>query len=67
MKLVHFELSGVLLDDKTNFTEWIIESPDLFSEYVIELHSQIEGAEGRFVLSEQIAFMISIFLMEDSV
>lgn len=52
MKLVHFELSGVLLDDKTNFTEWIIESPDLFSEYVIELHSQIEGAEGRFVLSE---------------
>lgn len=52
MKLVHFELSGALLDDKTNFTEWIIESPTLFSEYVIEMHSQIEGSEGRFVLSE---------------
>lgn len=52
MKLVHFELSGVLLDDKTNFTEWIIESPTHFSEYVIEMHSQIEGSEGRFVLSE---------------
>ena len=39
MKLVHFDLSGALLDDKTNFTEWIIESPALFSEYIIEMYS----------------------------
>ncbi|MBU5480286.1 type II-A CRISPR-associated protein Csn2 [Blautia sp. MSJ-19] len=53
MKLVHFELSGILLDEKTEFMEWIIEMPEAFSEYVMELSAQIDGGEGRFVLSEK--------------
>ena len=53
MKLVHFELSGRLLEDNGEFTEWIIESPCVFSEYVLELNSQIAGGEGGFVLSEK--------------
>lgn len=53
MRLVHFELSGEILSDKVGFTEWIIESPDIFSEYVLELSAQISGSEGRFVLSEK--------------
>ena len=53
MRLVHFELSGEILSDKVGFTEWIIESPDIFSEYVLELSTQIAGSEGRFVLSEK--------------
>lgn len=53
MRLIHFELSGEILSDKVGFTEWIIESPDIFSEYVLELSDQIAGSEGRFVLSEK--------------
>lgn len=53
MKLVHFELSGIILDEKTEFMEWIIEMPEAFSEYVMELSAQIDGGEGRFVLSEK--------------
>lgn len=53
MKLIHFELSGILLDEKTEFMEWIIEMPEAFSEYVMELSGQIDGGEGRFVLSEK--------------
>lgn len=53
MRLIHFELSGEILSDKVGFTEWIIESPDIFSEYVLELSDQIVGSEGRFVLSEK--------------
>lgn len=33
--------------------ELIIESPQLFGKYVQELRGQIEGAEGRFVLSDE--------------
>ena len=53
MKLVHCEISGILLNDNTDFTEWIMESPEVFSEYVQELNEQVLGAEGRFVLSEK--------------
>lgn len=35
------------------FSEWIIESPELFAEYVQELYMQCENDEGRFVLSEE--------------
>ena len=35
------------------FSEWIIESPELFTEYVQELYMQCENDEGRFVLSEE--------------
>ena len=53
MKLVHLGLTGTLLDDGIDFTEWIIESPKSFSEYVLELSTQIDGNEGQFVLSEK--------------
>lgn len=53
MKLVHFGLTGTLLDDGIDFTEWIIESPENFSGYVLELSTQIDGNEGQFVLSEK--------------
>lgn len=52
MKLVHFDLTEAILDETANFTEWILESPEIFSEYVQELNNQISGEEGRFVLSE---------------
>lgn len=52
MRLVHFDLTEAILDETSNFTEWILESPEIFSEYVQELNNQIAGEEGRFVLSE---------------
>ena len=54
MKLVHSELSGELLKDKTIFTEWIIESPELFVRYLQELYGQYAKCEGKFVLSQDI-------------
>lgn len=54
MKLVHSELSGELLKDKTIFTEWIIESPELFARYLQELYGQYAKCEGKFVLSQNI-------------
>lgn len=53
MKLIHFGLSGTLLDDGIDFVEWIIESPESFSGYVLELSTQIDGNEGQFVLSDK--------------
>ena len=53
MKLIHFGLSGTLLDDGIDFAEWIIEAPESFSGYVLELSTQIDGNEGQFVLSDK--------------
>ena len=36
MKLVHTEVSGAIITEKKTFTEWIIESPGLFSKYLQE-------------------------------
>lgn len=52
MKLVHSELSGAIITDAVMFTEWIIESPKYFSEYLQELYWQYEKGDGRFVLSQ---------------
>lgn len=52
MKLAFAELSNVVLSDKNQVTEWIIESPDLFARYVQELICQCEGKDGDFVLSK---------------
>lgn len=51
MKLVHCDLENVLMCDNIFCTEWIIESPILFSKYVHELYGQCQGTEGNFVLS----------------
>ena len=52
MKMVHSELSGEIISESAAFTEWIIESPKYFSEYLHELYCQYEKDEGRFVLSQ---------------
>lgn len=52
MKMVHSELSGEIISESAAFTEWIIESPEYFSEYLQELYWQYEKADGRFVLSQ---------------
>ena len=52
MKLVHINLNEAILVDAIHCTEWVIESPEYFSEYVMELADQVEGKEGRFVLSD---------------
>lgn len=53
MKLVHSELAGAILDEREIVTELVIESPEVFREYIQELHAQCEKhQEGRFVLSE---------------
>ena len=36
MKLVHINLNEGILVDAINCTEWVIESPEYFSEYVME-------------------------------
>lgn len=52
MKLVHSELSGVIITDSAMFTEWVIESQKYFSEYLQELYWQYEKGDGRFALSQ---------------
>lgn len=52
MKLVHPDLSHPLLDDYNGFTEWIVESPPCLLRYLMEMTAQCDGADGRFVLSE---------------
>lgn len=52
--MVHPDLSGELLKDKIVFTEWIIESPELFAGYLQELYGQCAKCEGKFVLSQGI-------------
>lgn len=53
MKFVHPSLSTEILGDKSTFTEWIIESPELYAKYLQELFSQQNGEEGKFVLSNK--------------
>lgn len=53
MKLVHSDLSADILNDKNVFTEWILESPELYAKYLQELFSQQNGEEGQFVLSHK--------------
>ena len=52
MKLVHSNMERQLMWTEQQECEWIIESPILFSSYVRELREQIEGKEGKFVLSK---------------
>lgn len=52
MKLAHPELSGLVLNEADFFKEWIIEAPELFSRFVLELYEQKGGEEGGFVLSD---------------
>lgn len=51
MKLMHVDFAEPIKIQLDKITEWIIESPELFSKYLYELTMQLEGAEGEFVLS----------------
>ena len=53
MKLVHPDLEGQIVFDAQRPCEWVIESQDAFLKFVQELCSQVDGAEGRFVLSDE--------------
>lgn len=53
MKLIHCDLDTDIINSNYQHCEWIIESPELFSKYVLELYKQTEAEEGNFVLSEQ--------------
>lgn len=52
MKLVHPDIEQQIIINHLGGCEWIIESPELFSRYVMELYAQVEGEEGSFALSE---------------
>ena len=53
MILAHPSINSQLCINDSNITEWIIESPELFTKYLCELCSQVNGSEGLFVLSEE--------------
>lgn len=53
MILVHPEFNKQICINNFEITEWIIESPELFSKYLKELLNQSKGQEGSFVLSNQ--------------
>ena len=53
MKLVHVDFSRQLEIPRQNAVQWVIESPELFAQYVHDLYYQWGGQDGRFVLVEQ--------------
>ncbi len=52
MKLVCADWERQILLDSQRITEWIVESPDLFSKIVQQLQQQINGGSAGFVLSD---------------
>lgn len=52
MKLACVEMERQIIFSSGQCAVWIIESPQLFAEYVQELYIQSAGGEGRFVLSD---------------
>ena len=48
------QITPMITKDKIVFTEWIIESPELFAGYLQELYGQCARCEGKFVLSQGI-------------
>ena len=73
MILAHSELTESLHISDFEVTEWIVESPELFIQYLNELSVQINGQNGRFVLSrndkelnisKSIEIIFSPFLLE---
>lgn len=52
MKLVCADWKRQILLDSQRITEWIVESPVLFSQIVQQLQQQINGGSGKFVLSD---------------
>ncbi len=58
MKLAHSELNNVIEFTEGYVDVWVIENPCQFYQYVMQLYMQINGAEGRFVLSHDMKELI---------
>ena len=52
MIIAHPDLNQKIEINRKCISEWIIESPELFSSYLTEIEAQSNGAEGKFILSE---------------
>lgn len=53
MIIAHPDLNYKIELNNKMITEWIIESPALFSQYLSELYTQMSGGEGNFILSNE--------------
>lgn len=53
MKLVHPVFNRHFIFNEDYFNVIVIENPDYFTKLVTDLNSQIEGYEGKFVLSDE--------------
>lgn len=53
MKLVHPELKQVFEFTEEQVNVWVIENPAAFYQYIMQLFMQINGKEGKFVLSHE--------------
>lgn len=52
MILAHADINEPICMKEYQVAEWIIESPELFAQYLGELLNQSSGKEGNFVLSD---------------
>ena len=50
MKLVHQDFSRPIFEEKDDFVELIIESPECFGAYISELAEQCKGQEDTYYL-----------------
>ena len=53
MKLVNSDFKYQITFPDKKESEWVLESPALFSKYLYELYGQTNGEEGNFVLSDE--------------
>lgn len=53
MKLVNSDFKYQITFPDKKASEWVLESPALFSKYLYELYGQTNGEEGNFVLSDE--------------
>lgn len=54
MKLIHPDLNNQIVIDDDTVTEFVIESPSLFTEYLHELMNQTVGIDGKFILDDEL-------------
>lgn len=52
MRLVHADFSRQIEIKQQSASQWVIESPTVFAQYLQELYRQWNGQDGRFLLVE---------------
>ena len=68
MKLSHFDLESPIFLDSEFIHVLVIESPKLFYKITKEIYMQINGEDGRFILSEKekaLSFSKNAYLFHD--